>query len=133
MDWVHSTLCDGAFSCECHLLLKLSKAKTDKGFEEVAAFLRLGWSFPTGRHTQMGAIHRVFNDFRFVYSENHEKLKASASELLCVYGLLRHWVLIELGGDERMTLERLSFEAVCDVVDILFGNEAGEVRNEAGR
>ena len=132
MDWVHSTLCDGAFSCECHLLLKVSKAKTDKGFEEVAAFLRLGWCFPTGRHTQMGAIHRVFSDFRFVYSENHEKLKASASELLCVYGLLRHWVLIELGGDERMTLERLSFEAACDIVDILLETKQGKYGMKQG-
>ena len=132
VDWVHTVLCDGAFSCECHLLLKRSQDKIGKGFEHVAAFLQDGWAFPAHRRIAMRAIHRVFNDFRHVHSENHDRLKATASELLCVYGMLRHWVRLELSAEDSMTEEVHSFNACCEVVDIMLRTKQGKISMPEG-
>lgn len=125
MDWVHTTLCDGIFSCECHLLLKRSEEKVEKGFDAVRAFL-VGWEFPSHRKTNMELVTRIFTDFRHAYAENHDKMKASASELLCVYGLLRHWVLLHL-QDECLSVERESFNECCQVVDVMLRTKHGEI------
>jgi hypothetical protein len=80
----------------------------------------------------MATIHRVFNDFRHVYSEKHDRLKAQASELLCVYGMLRHWVLLELSAEDSMTEEVESFNACCEVIDILLQTKNGKLAMSEG-
>jgi len=127
VDWVHTTLCDGAFGCDCYLFLNSSEEKVQLGFEGVRVFLLDGWAFPKQRRAQTEVLTRVFNNFRHVYAETHDKLKASASELLCVYGLMRHWVLIEFQNDDRMAQEVASFNACCQVVDVLLLTKRGHL------
>ena len=132
VDWVHTTLCDGAFSCDCHLFLQRSEVKVEIGFPHVGNFLNDGWAFPKQRRAQTEILRRVFNDFRHVYADNHDKLKATASELLCVYGLMRHWVLITFQNDDRMAQEVSSFNACCQVVDVLLLTKRGHFTLAAG-
>lgn len=134
IDWVHTVLCDGAFSCEVRLVLQSSDAKVNKSYGHVSAFLMDGWQFPMHRRTSMEMIHNIFTDFRYEYAENHDRIKATASELLCVYGMLRHWVLVELDGEDAMSAEVVSFNACCDVVDIMLLAKQGKVAlREAAR
>ena len=50
-----------------------------------------GWGFPqASRHTS-SKLWRVFDSHRSSGGE-HEKIRASSSELLGLYGLLRHFV-----------------------------------------
>jgi len=124
-DWVHTCLCDGIVSCEIHLILVAAQEKVGKGFESVALFLKGGWELPRGRGVTLKSLLAIFDDIRHEYSETHEKIKASASELLSVYGLLRHWVLVELRGEDGMADHVESFNAVCEVVDILLRAKDG--------
>jgi hypothetical protein len=126
IDWVHTLLCDGTFSVECRLLLARSHEKLGKGFASVAAFLQ-GWSFPMDKNMEMKVLHRVFDDFRHSYCEEHDKLKASASELLSVYGLVRHWVAVELSEEPSMANEVASFNLCCEVVDIMLFTKRGKL------
>ena len=119
IDWVHSLLCDGSFSSESLALLQDSQRLLGKGFAHVSTFLQLGWIFPAQRRHNMRQLHLVFNDFRHAYAENHEKLKASATELLSVYGLLRHWVAVEVSTHASMAMQVASFNACCDILDII--------------
>ena len=68
----------------------------------------------------MRALHHLFSELRDEYQSNHSKLKAMASELLCVYGLLRHWINCELGDEDTTGLEQHmeSFNMCCRLVDI---------------
>ena len=127
MDWVHTLLCDGAFSCEVYLLLNRSQNKVDKGFANVAVFLEDDWVFPKSKRIAMTSLHRVFNDFRNAYADNHEKLKANASELISVYGMLRHWVSTELSSEDSMSEEIHSFNACCKIIDIIWRTKHGKI------
>jgi len=127
IDWVHSVLCDGSFSCEAHLVLESSERVVHKGFNHVESFLKDGWNLPAHRNTYKGVLYHIFDDIRHTYDDNHEKLKASASELLSVYGLLRHWVLLELQGADGMEKQVLSFNACCECIDILLQAKQGKL------
>ena len=131
IDWVHTVLCDGTFSVECRLLLERSQEKLAKGFPCVAAFLQ-GWSFPMDKHMKMKVLHQVFDDFRHGYCETHDKLKANASELLSVYGLVRHWVAVELSGEPSMANEVASFNLCCEVIDIMLFTKRGKMAMATG-
>ena len=134
VDWVHSCLCDGLVSVECHLILEAGEEKVDKGFDHVAPFLRDGWELPRGRGVTLTALLAIFDDIRHEYSETHEKIKANASELLSVYGLLRHWVFVEFSDEESMAAQVESFNAACEVVDILLrAKEGGLSARKAAR
>lgn len=126
IDWVHTLLCDGCFSVEVRVLLERSLEKLGKGFPSVAASLK-GWSFPRDKHVEMNVVHRVFDDFRNAYAEEHEKLKACASELLSVYGLMRQWVAVELAGEASMAMEIASFNSCCEVIDVILLTKRGKL------
>ncbi len=126
VDWVHTVLCDGTLPVEIRLLLERAEEKLSKGFKEVAVHLQ-GWSFPMDKNVEMQTVHRIFDDFRHSYAEDHEKLKANASELLSVYGLLRQFVAEELAGEACMSQEVDSFNACCEVIDIMLFTKRGKL------
>jgi hypothetical protein len=51
--------------------------------------------------------------------ENKRAINSSASETLCLYGLLRHWVEVRLRSDDRIKGERYCFMLVCKQIDML--------------
>ena len=127
IDWVHTLLCDGSFSCEVHLILTHSDRMLGKGFAHVRSFFGDGWALPKNSNFCKNVLNHIFDDIRHAYAENHEKLKASASELLSVYGLLRHWVLLELQGERDMEKHVNSFNACCELVDIMLSAKRGTI------
>ena len=124
IDWVHTMLCDGVFGCEVHLFLSRAQEKLGIGFESVREFL-VGWTLPCQSKATMHEVRRVFTDFRHSYAENHEKLKASASELLSTYGLLRHFVCRHV-QDVCMLEETSSFELCCHLIDGILDAKHGQ-------
>ena len=56
-----------------------------------------------------------------------KKIKASASEMLQLYGLLRHFVESQLDGIAEIAAERASFEAACRCMDIMLLAKRGRV------
>jgi hypothetical protein len=124
-------LCDGTFSVEVRLLLEHSEEKLAKSWASVATFMQ-GWSFQRDKKIEMRTVHRIFDDFRHSYAEEHEKLKACASELLSAYGLLRQWVVVELAGEASMAREVDSFNDCCEIIDVILFTKRGKVTMESG-
>jgi len=123
-DWVHTALQNGTVTEEAFLY---TKACRHAGFHprDLEAYLQDNWIFPAATRSKGKGLHRVFNEFRAHSSQKADRLKASASEMLGLYGLLRHWSATEVGDRPELTAERASFEAACEVIDILLRTKRG--------
>jgi len=126
-DWVHNMLQDGVFSVETRAFL--NSAEIDRA--TIKAFLEdTEWCFPKSRNIKSKQLHRIFDDRR-ASSKDPDKIKASCSELLGVYGLLRHFFERTHATPETLPMRR-SFFAVCDMLDLILSAkfklvEAGDV------
>ena len=119
-DWVHSALQDGCMSIECHKLIAASDAADRGGYTEVEAHLKKPWKFITAWQYKGKQLHRIFSRHRANSATGeHEKLKATASEVLGMYIILRHWVETELGEPAGLEAEFASFKAACHCIHII--------------
>jgi hypothetical protein len=62
-------------------------------------------------------LYRVFSAWR--HGEDAGKMKASASECLGVYTILRQFSLSEVGDRPEVANEKASFNAACDIIDTI--------------
>lgn len=123
-DWVHSMLQDGVFTKEAWLFLQAAEPY-GVTLEMVRAFLKNPrWRFPKAMESKSLQLHRIFDSYRNS-DGGDEKLKASASELLGLYSLLRHFVEVNPTYFEELHLERQSFHACCKVLDHLLETKRG--------
>ena len=101
--------------------------------EHVESFMQRNWSFQ--KHNSKGRqVYRIFSASRRNKEEEHDKLRASASELLSMYKLLRLWAETEIGDKAEVARERSSFDACCSVIDaILMAKRQLLSMPEAGR
>ena len=116
IDWVHSALQDGALSIDCHLFIHACEP-LDLGYTRVEEFFKLDWRFPKAMQHKGRGLHRVFSSWRV--SAESEKMKASASECLGVYTILRQFALSEVGDRPEVALQRASFDAMCEAIDTI--------------
>jgi len=75
------------------------------------------WRFPAAGRDKAKRLHQVFDEYRASASEQAKKPKRSASELLGLYGLIRHYAetrLPDSGGAARK-----SFDACRNALDII--------------
>lgn len=133
VDWMHTFLQDGCLSVEIHCFMRVAGISAGT----LESFLRdEAWEWPSQRRQKGKALHEVFSASR----NSETKLKATASELLAVYGMVRHFVearftTIPAAGtllDKAMT----SFFAVCSVIDTPTRNvyePSGSNSNRDGR
>jgi hypothetical protein len=117
-DWVHNMLQDGVFSAEAGAFLKaceplgISRA-------HINAFLKdKAWMFPGFMKCKAKQLHRVFDSHR-QSAQDPDKVKCSCSELLGLYGLLRHFFETQVGDREEVRAEYKSFLAACSVLDLI--------------
>lgn len=123
-DWVHSALQDGMFTVEATALLRQCKTLGVR-CSDLEAFLSDDkWMFPMASSAKAKELHRVFSTWR-----NHdgelESIRGQASELLGLYGLLRHYVETVIGDDPRVAAHKASFDAACRVLDIILRAKRG--------
>ena len=119
-DWMHGSLQDGHLSVACKCLLQSVRAKVpsfDKTF--LVTFLKADWLWPSSLARKCGSLWRVAENL----TENMN-VKASASELLGFYVLLKHFVdtivvpTVDSHGVD-LTAELDAFRAACKVVDLI--------------
>ena len=118
-DWCHSLLQDGVFSNEVYVFLKVCEPL---GVTENDLHLFLkdqAWRWPAATRAKSMFAHRVFDAYRSASSATADKLKCGASELLGLYSMLRHFVEVKLGHRPEIVNERASFDAACQVLDVL--------------
>lgn len=130
-DWVHGVLCKGIMDIEMSCWLEADAGASMKDYE---TFMKSDLQFPVHYQTKGSYLWRVFDEFRNE-EEEAPKIKASASELLGMYALMRHF--IELRFKERPhdhAAERASFLACCNVVDVILNMKTGllDPKSDAG-
>ena len=117
-DWVHNMVQGGVFTTECEALLK---ASIPHGITRPMIFEILGdngWRFPRFTRTKAAQLYRIF-DVRRHSKDRPDKVKASCSEMLGVYGLLRVFFETKLMDVPELDQHVKSFTAVCRVMDLL--------------
>jgi len=123
-DWMHTALQNGTVTDELYRYTKAC-ATVGHAHHNIEAFLKQGWCFPA--NSRSDGLHRIFSEYRSTSSDKADRLKASASELLGVYGLARHWAAMHVGERDDLRAERLSFESACDVVDLILQAKRGNI------
>jgi hypothetical protein len=124
-DWVHSSLQDGIFNQDLGALLE---ACVPHGVTraDVRQFLKdEPWQFPKWHRHKYRAMYHVFDLARQSDKKPH-KIKASCSELLALYGMLRHFVEERLAHIVGLDPQIASFQAVCRVMDLILIAKRGE-------
>ena len=118
-DWQHTFLSNGVASQELFCFLGAGRQHGVRDiWSLLEQFCAANWSFPLQHRAEGQVIHKVFNKTRERSSQDH--FKSGASELLCVYPLVRRFaegVLLPripaLAGQVRSLL------LCCRVLDLL--------------
>ena len=109
-DWMHCALSGGTLTTELNLLVSVHP---DLSWRRLQDFFDLAWQFPR-MHASTGAA--LYSACRA--SAVSGKARASCSELLTMYALVRHFVFACLHTADESVKEALaSFKACCAVVD----------------
>jgi len=115
-DWVHNMLQNGVFTVECEELLRAAEP-FGVSRTMIQAFLGdSAWEYPQFSKSKTNQLHRIF-DKRRIPENNPYKIKASCSELLGVYGLLRLFFETKLADVPELNGNLESFKACCHVLD----------------
>ena len=112
-DWVHNLLAHGTFSRECSLFACACHS-IGMDFEDWRGLLRCDWVFPRRRGVKTSELHNAFSD----HNEDKGLVICKASEYLSLYCVMRHHIEKNLMNDDRVALQRISFEASCKVLDL---------------
>jgi hypothetical protein len=141
-DWVHTFLQDGMLAVESWLLIDACEAHGIATHQDLHAFLKEPWQFSRRCGNGGKNLWTIFNEHGERSNNMHGAVKCSASELLCLYGLLRHFAEVRLGdatrratdaarrttdagSDDPIAGELLSFMLMCKAVDILLFAKRG--------
>ena len=125
-DWVHSMLADGLLTTEIEQLLRACTHITPEAIREWLA--DGGWVFPSWCRAKCKQICRVFDPCRQP-RENKEagfRLKASCSELLTLYSLLRHFLDLHPPVGPVLAGKRDSFHWACTALDEILQCKRGD-------
>ena len=118
VDWVHSALQDGALSIEIHLFISACD-RVGKGYRDVEQYFKQAWQFPKYLRSKGVSLYRIFCDYRRNSHGEMEKLKASASEVVGMYSILRHWAESEIGDAPELASELAALRVGCKAIDII--------------
>ena len=141
MDWVHTYLQDGVFSVEALLMIQaFSPAVTP---DMLVIFLKLPWRFPHHHMQTKGQLlWKIFSMHRLDEDGSVDKVRASASELMGLYSLMRHYFATQVVRTPEQLPNCLSFEACCAIMDLIIAAKrqlvsprraANELRTKIGR
>jgi hypothetical protein len=113
IDWVHTLLQDGVFTVEA----KLMCMSTESTGSTIKQYLQQDWEFPHFIRTKGKALWRVFDSYRVADDDSIDKVRSSASELLGLFCLLRHYFDRTVGKDHpALGANWASFDACCELM-----------------
>ena len=118
-DWPHTFLSDGIVGAEMWALVAARERHHIFSQDAIYAFLKEDWQFPGQTKRKQKDLCRLFNEQARKTNEDALTIKASMSDLLGLYCLLRHFVEVRLPEDRRMAAEVYNFQLVCKAVDLL--------------
>lgn len=118
-DWVHSALQDGVLTDE---VAAMFRACEPHGLDanDVMDFLKDDrWRYPFQSRAKSASLHEVFSSYRNQDVADGNKLKCSSSELLGLFGMLRHFVETRVAHVVGVERELASFLQLCNCLDII--------------
>ena len=121
MDWMHNFLVHGIFSLEVHAFLVCCRAKLGIDFAALRTFASSAWLWPAAQNKHK--IDDIFTPSR--ERSCSDSFKASASELLMLFPMLRYFALIIVAPTKRCDKEVESLVSLCDVLDIFLAAKRG--------
>ena len=119
MDWVHTFLQDGVVTVEAWLVLSAHGYGDGELRVAIELFFQRGWNFPHSFQSKGDALWRVFSEYRLGEDEEFDKIRASASEVLGMYSLLRVFLDTEVQRTEATRAQWESWTALCKVMDYI--------------
>ena len=121
-DWVHSALQAGTFAAEVDAFL----AATAVPRADIHGFLANSeWQYPGCTRQKSKNLHHVFDSHRAKNSEEAGVVKASCSELLGLYGILRVFFELRFAGVEEFEKHLESLCEACSVLDMILALKRG--------
>ena len=120
-DWVHAVLQDGILPIEVGLMLEAS-ARIGITWEHIRDHLHHDWQFPKANRSKSKALYRIF-------AANREggNIKASASDMLSLYGLVRYFFETRVRGRAEVQAQLDAFLAACACVDVIMSAKRGSL------
>ena len=94
---------------------------------DIFAFLKENWVFPQSGRKKQRDLPRLFGETGRKANAEGKSIKASMSDMLGLYGLLRHFVETRCPADERIATELRLFAMSCKAVDQLLAAKHGLV------
>lgn len=123
-DWVHNMLQDGVFTTEATLFLRACGEFGIAYSDLRQLFHDDTWCFPHATRVKSKALYKVFDSWRTPRGEP-DRVRCSASELLGLVGLLRHFAETVAAQIAALSRELASFVAVCDAVAAIMKIKTG--------
>ncbi len=118
LSWAHTCLEDGIVTNDLSHFVEATETKIGLGARLWEDRLRAGWNFPSNTKVKQRTMHRLFNAYRIPDDKKISAVKGSMSDMLGVYGLIRHIVETTPEFDcPELALERASLMNCCEVVD----------------
>lgn len=125
-DWVHSALQGGVVTCEVEALLVATRTARS----ELQAFLaNEAWQYPGRSRQKAKYLHKVFDPRRV--GEDPDKVRATCSELLGLYGMLRCFFEVKYAARPEFTHHLESFSLLCKAIDTILAMKFGFIEIEA--
>ncbi len=116
---------DGVLNVEAFLMIKACQP-FGIGEEHLWSFLKdKKWQLPAATATKDKALFRIFDAYRRDAANEVQRLKCSASELLGVYGLIRHLIEVFVGRRDAIAPQRHAFDQACSAVDLILHAKYG--------
>ena len=119
-DWAHTFLANGILGAETWALVAAGKRHSLFSQNTINEFLNEEWCRP--RYRRGGGrptLPHLFDKYWQHLNEDAETIKGSMSDLLGLYGLLRHFFEARIPTDPRISAELYNFQLVCKAIDIL--------------
>jgi len=127
MDWMHNFLQSGTASVEIHAFLSQCRSELGVTFENIAALARADWSWPKAQKNHK--LRDIFTPRR--EQSCQDSFKASASETLLAYPLLRYFAETIVLPTSKLDKECDSFLAMCGLLDVLLSAKKGKINTGA--
>lgn len=121
-DWVHSALQGGTFTSEVEAFLEATAVPR----ADIHGFLANSeWQYPGCTRQKSKYLHRVFDSHRAKSSQEPGTVKASCSELLGLYGILRVFFELRFAEVDEFKQHLESFCQACSVLDMILDLKRG--------
>jgi hypothetical protein len=118
-DWVHNMLQAGVFTIEATMFLRAC-GRLDITYADMLALLKSpSWCFPYASQVKSKNLYNIFDELRQKKRGEPAKLRCNASELLGLFGLLRHFAETCVGESEDVAKEMASFNALSECLGLI--------------